>query len=46
MPFFETDGAQLYYQVRGQGSAIVFTHEASWDHSQWDPLVEAFGRDF
>jgi pimeloyl-ACP methyl ester carboxylesterase len=37
MPFFETDGVQLHYQVHGQGSAIVFTHGASWDHRQWDP---------
>jgi 3-oxoadipate enol-lactonase len=45
MPFLEINGARLYYQVDGQGTPIVFSHGASWDHRQWRPQVEALAQD-
>ncbi|GEM_PF-6152973 len=32
MPSVETQGASIYYEVTGEGPAIVFAHGAStWD---------------
>lgn len=42
MPYFEHDGAKLYYEERGVGEALVFLHGASWDLHQWDRQMARF----
>ncbi len=42
MPEFKNNEATLYYQVSGDGSPIIFTHGASWNHYQWDKQVDYF----
>jgi 3-oxoadipate enol-lactonase len=42
MPFFDRDGAQLYYEVHGQGPPIVFAHGAGGNHTSWWQQVPHF----
>ncbi|MGA8943817.1 MAG: alpha/beta hydrolase [Thermoactinomyces sp.] len=42
MPTLESNGATLFYQVTGEGSPIIFTHGASWNHLQWNKQVDYF----
>ncbi|WP_331711225.1 alpha/beta fold hydrolase [Bacillus sp. OxB-1] len=41
-----TNGVELYYEVAGEGEALVFTHGASWDHAQWRPQMEHFQKNY
>ncbi len=34
MPTLESNGTTLFYEVTGEGSPIIFTHGASWNHLQ------------
>lgn len=40
------NNVELYYEVKGSGDAIVFTHGASWDHRQWKPQVEELSKHY
>lgn len=42
MPYFENQGAHLYYEETGQGKPIIFLHGFSWDMRQWNRQVEHF----
>ena len=42
MPYFENQGARLYYEEKGQGKPLVFLHGATWDMRQWERQVEHF----
>jgi Predicted hydrolases or acyltransferases (alpha/beta hydrolase superfamily) len=42
MPFFENQGAKLYYEEIGQGTPLVFLHGATWDMRQWDRQIDIF----
>lgn len=44
MPKFTSNNVKLYYEVKGDGKPIVFTHGASWNHKQWKPQVEYFAK--
>lgn len=44
MPIFKGRDVDLYYEVKGEGKPLVFTHGASWDHEQWRPQVDFFSR--
>lgn len=45
MPYIETrDGARLYYEEVGTGSAVVFIHEYAGDHRTWEPQLRHFAR--
>lgn len=47
MPFALTDDAvSLYYEVKGDGPAIVFVHEFAADHTSWKAQVEHFSGQF
>jgi len=46
MPYFENQGANLYYEERGQGSSLIFLHGASWDMRQWERQVDHFARKY
>ncbi|HEX6844847.1 MAG TPA: alpha/beta hydrolase [Actinomycetota bacterium] len=36
------DGAELHYEVEGDGPAVVFLHPGLWDARTWDPQVPSF----
>lgn len=44
MPVFKGRDVDLYYEVKGEGKPLVFTHGASWDHEQWQSQVDFFSR--
>lgn len=46
MPIFKGRDVDLYYEVQGEGKAIVFTHGASWNHKQWQPQVDYFSEKY
>ncbi|MBL8131923.1 MAG: alpha/beta hydrolase [Anaerolineae bacterium] len=40
--YVETNRGRLYYEVAGEGEALVFIHAGIADSSMWDPQVEVF----
>ncbi|GIN91919.1 hypothetical protein J6TS1_49800 [Siminovitchia terrae] len=44
MPKVKINNVELYYEVKGSGDAIVFTHGASWDHRQWEPQIDELSK--
>ena len=46
MPFAKLDGVDLYYEVHGRGSPIVFLHGGGGDHSVWANQVPHFAERF
>jgi len=44
MPYLQSDGAKLYYEEAGTGTAIVFAHEFSGDLWSWEKQVQHFSR--
>jgi pimeloyl-ACP methyl ester carboxylesterase len=44
MPYVETSGARIFYQITGQGTPIVFVHEFGGDHRSWDDQVRHLAR--
>ena len=46
MPTFKNNDVELFYEVKGSGTAIVFTHGASWDHKQWRPQIDELSKQF
>ncbi|MGE7824623.1 alpha/beta fold hydrolase [Paenibacillus sp. NPDC093718] len=46
MPIFKGREVDLYYEVKGEGKPLVFTHGASWNHEQWRPQVDYFSRQY
>jgi len=41
-----SNGANLYFETRGDGPALVFIHAGVSDHRMWDPQVEVFASRF
>jgi 3-oxoadipate enol-lactonase len=46
MQSLELDGRELYYEVAGEGPAVVLLHSAIADASLWDPQFEALRERF
>lgn len=46
MPYFENQGARLYYEECGQGKPLIFLHGASWDLHQWDRQMKYFSANY
>lgn len=46
MPYFKNQGAQLYYEERGQGKPLIFLHGASLDLHQWKRQIEHFSSSY
>jgi len=44
MPYLQSDGAKLYYEEAGTGTAIVFAHEFSGDLWSWEKQIQHFSR--
>ncbi|HLY30775.1 MAG TPA: alpha/beta fold hydrolase [Ktedonobacterales bacterium] len=40
--FADVNGAQLYYEISGDGPALTLIHEGIADHRMWDDQVPAF----
>ena len=38
------ENGELYYEVEGNGPAILLLHAAVADHTMWDPQMEAFSQ--
>ena len=38
--------AELYFEVVGEGAAVVFIHAGVADHRMWEPQVEAFSSQY
>lgn len=46
MPYFENQGARLYYEENGQGKPLIFLHGATWDMRQWKAQVDNFSKKY
>lgn len=46
MPYFENQGAKLYYEETGRGKPFVFLHGATWNMGQWKQQVKHFSSDY
>ena len=44
MPTFSNEGVELYYEVHGQGSPLVFAHGVGGNHACWYQQVCYFSR--
>lgn len=45
MPLLESDGTTLYYEVHGQGPALLLIHAISTGSGMWRAQIEEFSRD-
>ena len=46
MPFAETNGINMYYEVHGQGPAVVLAHPGGGNHLSWWQQVPAFAQTY
>ena len=44
MPKVQVNGIELYYEVHGDGPALVFAHGAGGNHLSWWQQVPVFSR--
>jgi len=42
----KVNGFDLFHEVTGEGTAIIWCHEAAGDYRSWDPQVKFFSRFF
>jgi len=40
------NGIDLYYEVHGDGDAILLVHGHPFDHTMWNPQIEAFSKQY
>lgn len=46
MPFVTTNSINMYYEVHGQGPALVFAHPGGGNHLSWWQQVPVFAQTF
>lgn len=46
MPYFDHEGARLYYEEHGRGKPLLFLHGASLDMRQWEREVAHFSKGY
>lgn len=46
MPYFESNGARLYYEDVGQGRPLIFLHGFGWDMRQWSRQIALFSSEY
>lgn len=46
MPKCHVNNVELYYEIKGCGEPIVFTHGASWNLKQWEKQSEYFSKNY
>ncbi len=44
MPYAKVDGVNIYYEERGSGFPLVWSHEFAGDYRSWKPQVHFFSR--
>ncbi|MFJ7738764.1 alpha/beta fold hydrolase [Lysinibacillus sp. NPDC097287] len=44
IPKCTVNNVDIYYEIKGKGEPLIFTHGASWDHKQWDKQVDYFSK--
>lgn len=44
MPYFKNQGADLYYEEKGEGKPLIFLHGFSLDMRQWKRQVDHFSK--
>jgi pimeloyl-ACP methyl ester carboxylesterase len=44
MPTARVNGVDLYYEVTGEGTPLVWSHEFGGDYRSWEPQVRYFSR--
>jgi pimeloyl-ACP methyl ester carboxylesterase len=44
MPEVEVNGVQLYYEITGDGTPLIFVHEFAGDYASWELQVRFFFR--
>ena len=44
MPYAKANGAKLYYEEAGRGTALIFAHEFSGDFRSWEAQMRHFSR--
>lgn len=44
MPHAAANGIALYYEVTGEGTPLIFSHEFAGSHESWDAQVRFFAR--
>jgi pimeloyl-ACP methyl ester carboxylesterase len=42
MPFADSDGAKIYYEVHGEGPAVLFVHGSGGHHAAWWQQIPYF----
>lgn len=42
MPFADSDGARIYYEVHGEGPAVLFVHGSGGHHAAWWQQIPYF----
>jgi len=40
------NGIEIYYEVHGEGDAILLVHGHPFDHTMWNPQIEAFSKKY
>jgi pimeloyl-ACP methyl ester carboxylesterase len=46
VPFARSDGVRLYYEVHGDGPAVMFVHGSGGHHAAWWQQVPRFAREY
>jgi pimeloyl-ACP methyl ester carboxylesterase len=46
MPFADSDGTRIYYEVHGSGPAVLFVHGSGGNHAAWWQQVAALRGEF
>jgi pimeloyl-ACP methyl ester carboxylesterase len=44
MPIARVNGVDLYHEITGDGTPLVWSHEFGGDHRSWEPQVRYFSR--
>jgi pimeloyl-ACP methyl ester carboxylesterase len=46
VPFIDSQGVKLFYEVTGSGDTIIWIHEFAADYRTWEGQVRHFSRDY
>ena len=46
MPYFSANGTNLFYEITGTGTPLLFSHEFAGDYTSWDLQVRHFSRKY